>query len=94
MRSGSWSRFRLNRDNNCFNQKYFTDNIMLRNIILEKSSAREMEVRLPPRVLSQLHKCEKCTARWEEVKFYGLPPSALCRSCPRVKEWTGLLFAS
>lgn len=37
-------------------------------------------------------RCAKCEARWEDVRFFGLPPSALCRHCPHVSEWTGKPF--
>lgn len=37
-------------------------------------------------------RCATCEQRWEDVRFYGLPPSALCGGCPHRSEWTGKLF--
>jgi hypothetical protein len=36
--------------------------------------------------------CANCESRWEDVRFYGLPGSALCGRCPHRAEWTGRLF--
>lgn len=39
-------------------------------------------------------RCETCEQRWEDVRFYGLPPSALCSKCPYRAKWIGTIFGS